>query len=209
MAIFGVASVGTLGEPFSELEGRGKIIVSGNHDIAAIGDEVIRRFNPRGRVAAEWTATQLNDDEKRYISTLPIKTKFERATLVHSSPENPTDFAYILSAADARIALENSEDEMVFIGHTHKPIVFELGVDMRVLRFDKDITLQPGARYIVNVGSVGQPRDRDNRAAYVIWDTEKDTLQLRRVEYDIEMAADKIIAAGLPKELGQRLFVGR
>ncbi|MCP4228568.1 MAG: metallophosphoesterase family protein [bacterium] len=208
MAMFGRGGY-TLPRDFAELAGMGGAIVVGNHDAAAIGDTIIRRFNPRARAAAEWTAKQIREEEERFITALPITAEFEGATLIHSSPESPADYPYILGAADARLALENSDNDLVFIGHTHKPIVYELGAEIRVLRFDNEVALQTGKRYIVNAGSVGQPRDGDNRAAYVIRDTEGDTLQLRRVEYDIEGAAAKIIAAGLPDELGKRLFIGR
>ena len=208
MAIFN-RSTETPKEGIARLAGKGRAIVAGNHDLAAVGNDIIRRLNPRARGAAEWTAKQLSEEEKRFISALPISGELEGATLVHSSPENPPDFPYILSVADARIALENSNNDLVFTGHTHKPIVYELGTEMRVLPFDTRIALQVGKRYIVNVGSVGQPRDGDNRAAYVIRDTEKNTLQLRRVEYDIEAATDKIVAAGLPKRLAERLHIGR
>ncbi len=194
---------------FAELAGKGKAIVAGNHDLAAIGGEVIRRFNPRARAAAEWTIGRLDEEEKRFIATLPVIAEFEGATLVHSSPENPSVFGYILGAADARIALENSDNDLVFIGHTHRPMIYELGEMMAVCDFKEGFTLKSGARYIVNVGSVGQPRDGDNRAAYVIWDMDVKALTMRRIKYDIKMAADKIRTARLPEELGNRLHIGR
>ncbi len=208
MAMFGCGG-SMLPRDFAALAGLGKAIVLGNHDAAAIKEELVHRFNPRARAAAEWTAKRLSEEEKRFLSALPLTAEIEGATLVHSSPEAPVDFGYILSAADARIALENSDKGVVFTGHTHKPVVYEFGDKMHVPRFDGDIALQKGARYIINAGSVGQPRDGDNRAAYLLWDTEGNTLRLKRVEYDIEAAANKIIAAGLPKELGKRLYLGR
>lgn len=208
MAMFGCGG-STLSRDFAELAGLGKAIVLGNHDAVAFKEEVVRSFNPRAWAVAEWTKERLTEEEKQFLAGLPLTAEIEGATLVHSSPEAPADFGYILGAADARIALENSDDGLVFIGHTHRPVVYEFDGEMRVIQFSGDIALQKGARYIINIGSVGQPRDRDNRAAYLLWDTERNTLRLQRVEYDIEAAANKIIAAGLPKELGERLYVGR
>jgi len=208
MAMFGRGG-SKLPRDFAELTGLGKAIVLGNHDAATFKEKMVHRFNPRARAVTEWTIERLAEEEKRFLSALPLTAEIEGAVLVHSSPEAPADFGYILGAADARIALEHSGSDLVFIGHTHKPIVYEYGDKMRTLEFDGDIALRAGARYIINVGSVGQPRDRDNRAAYLLWDTGRDTLQLKRVEYDIEGAANKIIAAGLPEELGKRLYIGR
>jgi diadenosine tetraphosphatase ApaH/serine/threonine PP2A family protein phosphatase len=207
MAMFGRGD-SVLPREFAALAGLGKAIVFGNHDATAFKEEIAHRFNARARAVAEWTKEQLNEEEKRFLSALPVTAEIEGAVLAHSSPEAPADFGYILSAADARIALENSNNGVVFIGHTHRPVAYEFGDKMAVLRFDGDIALQAGARYIINVGSVGQPRDRDNRAAYLLWDTERNTVRLRRAGYDIETAANKIIAAGLPEELGKRLYVG-
>jgi diadenosine tetraphosphatase ApaH/serine/threonine PP2A family protein phosphatase len=208
MAMFGHGD-SMLPREFAALAGLGKAMVLGNHDAAAVKADIVHCFNPRARAVTEWTKERLVEEEIRFLSALPLTAEVEGAALFHSSPEAPADFSYILGAADARIALENSDNGLVFIGHTHRPAIYEFSGEMRTLELNEDVNIRAGARYIVNVGSVGQPRDRDNRAAYLLWDTERNTLRLKRVEYDIEAAANKIIAAGLPKELGERLYIGR
>ncbi|MBI1847423.1 MAG: metallophosphoesterase, partial [Candidatus Rokubacteria bacterium] len=131
------------------------------------------------------------------------------ATLVHASPVRPEEWDYLIDAEDGWGAFASFGTRLCFVGHSHLPGWWSLGSsgpdhEPRAV----DFALEHGRRYIVNVGSVGQPRDRDTRAAYVVWNTEERTLSYRRVPYDVAGARAKIVASGLPRYLADRLGVG-
>jgi diadenosine tetraphosphatase ApaH/serine/threonine PP2A family protein phosphatase len=128
---------------------------------------------------------------------------------VHSSLSCPREWGYILDYDAARHCFDLLSSRACFIGHSHVPIVFRGGDGTLTIQRSKMTTLDPKARYIVNVGSVGQPRDGDPRASYGVYDASQQTVEIRRVEYDIRSAQDKIIAAGLPEFLAVRLEAGR
>jgi diadenosine tetraphosphatase ApaH/serine/threonine PP2A family protein phosphatase len=187
-------------------------VVAGNHDHGAVGLTDVTRFNPFARKAIEWTARMLDIDHRRYLEhlSLTLVLSGERATLVHATPGRPEAWEYVFGPAEVSKEFEAFTTQCCFVGHTHIPVCFVHHPDGRVtgVRLDR-LRLQDGFRYIINVGSVGQPRDGDPRAAYAVWNDEAGTLEMHRVDYDVEAASDKILKAGLPPPLAQRLTYGR
>jgi diadenosine tetraphosphatase ApaH/serine/threonine PP2A family protein phosphatase len=188
---------------------RAQAIVAGNHEHAVAGRMDLRWFNRNARLAAEWTAERLDDQHRDWLAALPLVTEIADATLVHASPSQPDEWDYLVSAADGYGAFAAFGTRWCFIGHSHLPAVWSVGSSgPRHAAGAQTVEQERGRRYIVNVGSVGQPRDHDPRAAYAIWDAEAGRVAIRRVEYDIAAARAKIVAAGLPRFLADRLAVG-
>lgn len=176
------------------------IVIIGNHDLAAVDVHKAEDFNATARIAALWTNSVLSEDEKQYLKNLPYTATLDDLLLVHGSPYEPEEFHYILSTRDAIDTLAFFTQKICFIGHSHVPGIFtEHG---RAASVDTD------GRYLVNVGSVGQPRDGNPRLSFGLLDTESYKYENVRAAYDAERAARKIIAAGLPPLLGERLMVG-
>jgi len=192
---------------------RATAMVAGNHEHGALGLLDLRWFNASARAAAYWTGAQLDRGHRDYLTRLPLIRSLEDATLVHASPCHPEEWDYLVSEEDGLGVFSDFETRMCFIGHSHLPGVWSVGSGGpdHVDRLDAPtarIRLEDGRRYLVNVGSVGQPRDRDPRACYGIWDREARTVTIRRVPYDHVAAARKILAAGLPRNLAERLAHG-
>lgn len=185
--------------------------VAGNHDFATTGRADLAWFNLHARRAAEWTAEQLGADHARYLAGLPLVAEHAGATMVHASPVDPAGWPYLLDADDGYAAFRGFPTGLCFVGHSHLPAVWTLGPDgaLAFRRGAGRIALDPAARHIVNVGSVGQPRDGDPAAAYALWEPDGGALEIRRVPYDAEEARRRIHAAGLPRVLGDRLLAGR
>lgn len=186
----------------------GAVSVAGNHDFAAVGMTSAEDFNPYARVAASWAAKQLNPEEKKFIEALPLVRKLPEVTLVHATLHEPENWGYVFTAHDAADCFEYQETPICFIGHSHLPSVFEEGGEV-IYSPEAEVKLDPEKRYIINAGSVGQPRDGNPKSCFVIYDTEKSTVQFRRVSYDIAKTQQKVLAAGLPPFLAERLAVGR
>ncbi|MDB4687666.1 metallophosphoesterase family protein [Akkermansiaceae bacterium] len=161
--------------------------VMGNHDAAAVGMMDYSIFNDHAREAIEWTMGQLDEAGKEFLSSVPLAIEAGNILFVHAEIEEPGRFGYISDLEVAQRNLEAGKHFVTFIGHTHLPKVFEMDIFGEVSEFtDGDITLDSDSRYIVNVGSVGEPRNpEDLRARYVIYDTETQKLEFRRVEFDI------------------------
>jgi len=182
--------------------------VIGNHDAAAIGKLRLTYFNVDAAEAARWTDAQLTPEHRAYLLALPYRIQEEGALLVHASPTEPDGWHYVLSTADAGEEMKAYDDPVCFIGHSHVAGTFERSdTGLRYTR-DSQMNLAPDRKYLVNVGSVGQPRDGDPRAAWVVWDRESGRLEHRRVGYDIEAAGRRIVSAGLPQFLADRLQWG-
>jgi diadenosine tetraphosphatase ApaH/serine/threonine PP2A family protein phosphatase len=192
------------------LLGYDAIAVAGNHDHAAAGLMDLEWFNPFARAAAEWTAERLHPAQSRYLTGLPLVREVAGATLVHASPRDPGEWPYLVAPRDGARAFPAFSTPFCFVGHSHLPAAWALGEDGRVdfARGAVRIDAHPGERYIVNVGSVGQPRDHDPRAAYGVWDVEAGRVEIRRVDYDVAEARRKILEAGLPRLLADRLAAG-
>ena len=188
---------------------RAAALVAGNHEYGVTGKLALRWFNPYARAAVEWTAGNLDEDHRAYLESLPLTALLAEAMLVHASPSRPDEWEYLITAAEGFDAFSAFDTRLCFIGHSHQPGFWSLGSTGPVRASGAfDITLESGRRYIVNVGSVGQPRDRDPRACYAIWDRAARRITIRRVTYDVAEARRKIIAAGLPRFLADRLKNG-
>jgi diadenosine tetraphosphatase ApaH/serine/threonine PP2A family protein phosphatase len=192
---------------------RATAIVAGNHEHGALGLLDLSWFNPWARAAALWTGEQLAAGHRDYLAGLPLARTLEEATLVHASPRNPDDWDYLVSAEDGLAVFGDFATRLCFIGHSHVPGVWSMGSSGPehrggLERPEAQVRLDDGRRYLVNVGSVGQPRDRDPRACYAIWDRDARSVTIRRVVYDHAAAAAKILAAGLPRALADRLAHG-
>jgi len=188
---------------------RGAASVVGNHEHGSVGLLDLGWFNPHARAAAIWTASQLSDEERTYLAKLPFTLTLHDATLVHASPRSPERWAYLLTPWDGFGAFDFFPGRLCFVGHSHRPAVWVQGEEgNRFLPGSQAVSLGPGRRFIVNVGSVGQPRDRDPRAAYAVWDVEESSVAIHRVSYDTLTAQTKIYRSGLPRILGERLAYG-
>lgn len=188
-------------------------VIAGNHDHAAIGRLDIATFNQYAAVAALWTRRQLTPGGRRYLGALPYTLRNDDLFGVHASPANPEDWIYLTSLrlADEAFDAMSGDTALCVLGHTHTPGIYEKRTaDGRSSQIAAaTLEIEPGYRYIVNVGSVGQPRDGDPRAAYCVFDTMEKKIEIKRIEYDLETAQRKIRAAGLPEMLAERLEFGR
>jgi diadenosine tetraphosphatase ApaH/serine/threonine PP2A family protein phosphatase len=186
-------------------------IVAGNHDCAVVGRADVEYFNLYAREAVLWTAAHLSDEAKGFLTGLPLTLEVNGFTLVHATVHEPELFGYIESAVAARLSFDALDTELAFVGHSHVPVTFfyeERGEEIWYSQ-DAEIPLGDFTKTIINVGSVGQPRDDNPHAAYALYDTGQDAVAIRRVPYDIERATQKIVDAGLPDILAARLHIGR
>ncbi len=184
------------------------VVVGGNHDYAASGRSSLEYFNPYARRALQWTAERLSPKAQQDLSSLELVAEMNGFALVHSSFFAPERFDYIFAPSQARICFLKQEAPLAFFGHTHLPIVF-FDTDPITHSSGPEVTIDPQVKTLVNVGSVGQPRDEDARACYCVYDSDRALVTIRRVKYNIEQAARKITRAGLPDILAERLFLGR
>lgn len=174
--------------------------VLGNHDLAAIDTSHARYFSTPGKIAAEWTHTVLTKENRDYLASLPYVTELPLLTLVHASPAMPETWQYIMSLQDAAPQFDHFKTPLCFIGHTHVP--FLCCEDLKTFRLEREM------RTLINVGSVGQPRDGNPQLSFGFLDTDAWAYENIRAEYDIQSAAEAIIAQGLPRFLADRLFRG-
>lgn len=186
--------------------------VKGNHDAAVAGEVSDTEFNRWTQSAVQWTRNQLSKNEKAWLAGLPYQYHAKDFFLAHAAPIHPEDWEYVFHPYQAPYHFEGFSQRLGWIGHTHIPKLFQL-FDQRVTEIsgegDGPIPLIPGARYLVNVGSVGQSRDGDPRGCVCIFDQSNDEIQLMRFPYEVEAVQRKMHAAGLPKPLIDRLAMGR
>lgn len=184
------------------------VSVAGNHDWAACGLISTRFFNRHAAAAAEWTAHHSSRATLDWLAALPLLARRDGIVLVHATPSAPAAWNYCMQVEDALAEMESYTEPLCLIGHSHYPGAFERdGEEIRYTRAP-ELVLHEGRQYLVNVGSVGQPRDGDPRAAYALYDTESHRLRHVRVPYDVPGAQAKILAAGLPPFLASRLAAG-
>jgi putative phosphoesterase len=198
-------------ECIAELKKLGCIAVVGNHDWGAVELTSIENFNPYAKEAIKWTMNKLSKKDKEFLQKLPLVKTIDDITLVHSTLLNPEKWEYIRSTFQAHKSIELQKTSILFAGHSHVPITFFEPSEIKgPIRFAKGetIQIQKGYKYFINVGSVGQPRDCDPKACYGIYDNVKQTVEIKRVKYDIKTAQEKIFEAGLPRALGERLERG-
>jgi predicted phosphodiesterase len=179
---------------------RCSIILLGNHDAASIDLAVANHFTLNAQLSAIWTFGTLEEENKAFLRSLKPTHTLGEALLSHGSPYEPDEWHYVISEFDIREAFGGFTERICFVGHSHIPIIFsEQG--------EKDEIARQG-RFIVNVGSIGQPRDGNPNLSFGIFDREQWSYRNLRVEYDFRMAAKKIRDAGLPRALADRLAVG-
>ncbi len=177
------------------------VVVMGNHDLAVVTGDGSGYLPDDGRTAAMAHHAGLDEERLRWLATLPLKTEAHGATFVHASPDDPAGWHRLDSYPVLRAQFDAFTTNICFVGHSHVPGV--VGDRVGALH------VRPGGRFMVNAGSVGQPRDGDPRAAFLLHDTDAFTCQLLRVPYDVARTAEKIRAAGLPPALADRLHYGR
>ncbi len=183
-------------------------VVKGNHDEDASGEHSLDSMNPVAAAALEWTRDQLTLEQRDWLRTIRMVRQVEDFTVVHSTLDQPQSWNYVTNKFDAMSNFSYQFTNLCFHGHTHVPRIFVR--DSRVTEVEADsIVIEPGIKYFINTGSVGQPRDGDWRACYVIYDLPTATVTFRRVEYDLATTQQKIRAAGLPEVLAERLAEGR
>ncbi|MEE9515391.1 MAG: metallophosphoesterase family protein [Candidatus Brocadiales bacterium] len=206
--------VGYAAEPSSclaALRNSTDTIVAGNHDFAAAGKMNIDYFNPHAREAVLWTRAHLSDKEQDFLSNLPLTIELDKEdiTLVHSTLYEPDQFHYLHSYNDAEACFSLLKTFICFLGHSHVPAAVLKDADGSIRTETKEeVSLKDAKQAIINVGSVGQPRDKDPRACYVLYDTDAALIRFRRLEYDIDAASKKIREAGLPEIEAERLRHG-
>jgi predicted phosphodiesterase len=195
-------------ECLEEVRRLGCDFIAGNHDFAAVGKLSIDYFNIFAKESTLWTQEHVTKEDKDFLGAQPLVLDYGTFTLVHGSLYMPEAFGYVQTIIDALYSFRELKNQVLFIGHSHVPITF---VEHTSISFsvDETIRLEQGKRYIINVGSTGQPRDEDPRAACAIFDTDQKIVRICRVEYDIFGTAEKIIKAGLPVINAERLKIGR
>jgi diadenosine tetraphosphatase ApaH/serine/threonine PP2A family protein phosphatase len=183
------------------------LCVRGNHDHYVSHDECVRDFHPLAANVVDWTRHQLSAEDLGFLHDLKLTRVVNGFTLVHSTLDMPDKWGYVFDELEAESNFNYQSTTVCFHGHTHQPAVFEkAGYVKRQNGLRMTITL--GKKYFINVGSVGQPRDGDPRAAYALYDLRTKEVEIRRVAYDIATTQKKILAAGLPERLATRLNMG-
>jgi predicted phosphodiesterase len=183
-------------------------VVKGNHDEQASLEESSRDFNALAEMAINWTRNQLALPEKDWLRALPMSGAVHGFSIVHATLDFPGEWKYVLNTLDAAGRFPAQETTVCFFGHTHVAGAFVRDEGVKSVKVGQ-LEIEQSKKYLINVGSVGQPRDGDWRAAYCIYHLDKNIVEQRRVEYDLETAQEKVIKAGLPRMLAERLRLGR
>lgn len=192
----------------------GCTVCMGNHDAAVLGRLDTNYFNNYAKVAVEWTKGQLRPEDFEYLDALPLVVKEEEYTVVHGTLHMPEQFGYVLSPVEAKDSLRLQSSFVCFVGHSHVPAIYMERPEMDPHELDVlylsevETNVRGCGKVLINVGSVGQPRDEDPRAAYALFDTETLSASIRRIDYDIAAVQQKIRDAGLPDVLAHRLALG-
>ncbi len=185
-------------------------VVAGNHDFAVCEKLALDFFNSYAKSAVLWTRAQLSKDDLKYLRHLQVTaTVDEHTTVSHATIYDPHAFDYIQTQYDAHLSLKELSTTCGFVGHSHIPISFYLKDGTVNWTMEPEVDLDGIEKALINIGSVGQPRDENPDAAYAIYDTEKGVVQIKRVPYDIDGAVKAINDAGLPRVLGERLRLGK
>jgi predicted phosphodiesterase len=182
--------------------------VKGNHDEYCSSEDHLEGFNPHAAEAVHWTREQLSAEEKQWLRDLKYSRMAANFTMVHATLDAPERWQYVFDKLAAAASFPYQQTHMCFFGHTHVPVAFMRDTVVRGGTYSK-FKVDPAKKYFINVGAVGQPRDNNPKAAYVIYDMDAQTIELRRLDYDIAAAQKKIRDAGLPERLAERLAFGR
>jgi diadenosine tetraphosphatase ApaH/serine/threonine PP2A family protein phosphatase len=183
-------------------------IVKGNHDEQASLTESSRDFNELAEHAIEWTRDNLTEEDKEWLRGLRFQRQVRDFTIVHATLDTPGQWGYVFNNLDAAASFTYQHTVVCFFGHTHVPMAFVRDEGIKRIRIEQ-LRIDVTKKYFINTGSVGQPRDADWRAAYCIYHLDKNVVEQRRVKYDLATAQKKIIKAGLPRLLAERLAIGR
>ena len=186
--------------------------VAGNHDVAALWETSPYGMSPDAKEAILWTMDQLTPQNKAFLKSLPDRIDFSEMTFAHANPYNPRGWRYVTDRKYALRSFAGTRSRLSFIGHSHRPLVITrkniLMLDLRSVSGLLEFQIPEPKRCIVNCGSIGQPRDRDPRPCYLVFDTRRQLLQFYRVSYDTSKSAQAVFDAGLPRSLGMRLLKG-
>jgi putative phosphoesterase len=185
--------------------------VAGNHDCAVLDKTDTRHFNDAAKKVIEWTKNQLTDESIEFLSNLQLIVSVNQKVLVHSTPQNPEEWKYIFALKQGQNEFKFFREQICIIGHSHIPFVIEkdeVKNEYRTINEPK-FKIKEKSRYIINVGSVGQPRDGNVNACIMILDTLTNYIEYNRIEYNIILAQKKILRAGLPGILAERLAEGK
>ena len=199
------------GECIRLLQEREVVTVLGNHDAACAEILDDMHFNPYARAAVAWTRAHLGPEEIAWLRRLPLKALLDDCEVAHGTIHRPELFDYMLSVTDAEPSLDVLERPVGFVGHSHVPLTVMRFADLpgqTAYSFEPRVDLSQTSKAVVNVGSVGQPRDEDSRTAFAIYDAETRSVEIHRTEYDIDREASRIRSAGLPEVLAERLHLG-
>ena len=190
---------------------RGAFAILGNHDAAVLREN--DNMNDYARAAIDWTRDELDDLQKTFLERLPHTIEEEHLLFVHADASAPADWIYVTDEDAAEQSMQATEKPVTICAHVHVPQLYRRrgagATAAQVPRANVPIVFDSGAKSLAVLGSVGQPRDENPKAAYALYDDSDMSLTYVRVEYDIERAAQKIHAAGLPRLLAARLFIGR
>jgi predicted phosphodiesterase len=191
------------------LSARCKTLLAGNHDWGAVGLIDISCFNEYAKHAIEWTAEVITDTNKATLNAFRLseEKKEEDAFFVHATPKEPGEWHYLLTLRDAELNFNYFGNKICFIGHSHQPFMIEQMLSGKLVVSKDKVQMNRDSRYIINAGSVGQPRDGDPRAGYAILDD--DCVEIVRISYNIENVQDKMRQEDLPYHLIERLALGR
>ena len=195
-------------ECLEKVRAMGCPVVKGNHDQDCGHDTSLEMMNPVAAEALRWTREQLSAEQRQWLARLRMVRQVHDFTVVHSTLDQPNSWNYVTNKFDAMANFSYQVTPVCFYGHTHVPRVFIRTEKVQEVAAES-IIIDPTQKYFINTGSVGQPRDGDWRASYCIYDLDHRQVIFRRVEYDLKTAQKKIIDAGLPESLAERIGVGR
>src|SRR6476659_4465491 len=183
-------------------------VVKGNDDEYCSIENDLEGFNPHAAEAINWTRDQLTAEDRQWLRDLKYMRLVTSFTLVHATLDQPQRWGYVFDKLAAAASFTYQNTPICFFGHTHVPVAFVRDAMVRGGTYSK-FKVEPGKKYFVNVGAIGQPRDNNPKAAYVVYDMDEGTIELRRLDYDIAAAQKKILDAGLPPRLAERLAFGK
>ncbi len=186
----------------------GMPIVKGNHDEYCSSEQELDGFNAHAAEAVNWTRKQLSDEDRKWLRDFKYLRLVASFTIVHATLDGPQRWGYVFDKLAAAASFTYQNTAVCFFGHTHVPVAFIRDSVVRGGTYSK-FKIEHGRKYFINVGSVGQSRDGVAKATYVIYDMDEQSIELRRLEYDIPTTQRKIIEAGLPPRLAERLAVGK
>jgi predicted phosphodiesterase len=186
----------------------GMPVVKGNHDEYCSSEEDLEGFNPHAAEAVNWTRKQLSKEDRQWLRDLKYVRLVASFSMVHATLDGPQRWGYVFDKLAAAASFTYQNTSVCFFGHTHVPVAFVRDSVVRGGTYSK-FRVEPGKKYFVNVGAVGQPRDGNPKAGYVVYDLNEGTIELRRLDYDITKAQRKIMEVGLPQRLADRLALGK